>query len=181
MMISETSKVRKLVERFCQGNGVDIGHGGDAINNTAIRIDLDKMYTNVGNDVTQLKGDGRNLYWFEDNVLDYVYSSHLLEDFEDTYDVLKEWVRVLKYGGKLVLVLPDEQIYREYCRKNGFGTNEHHKMEYFNSIWVEMTAFLLGNVNLIHESGIVYDYNFILVFEKIKREPIIIEQKREGK
>ena len=38
----------------------------------------------------------KDLYWFRDGVLDYVYSSHLLEDYVDTEAVLREWLRVLR-------------------------------------------------------------------------------------
>ncbi len=46
---------------------------------------------------------------FEDCFADMVYSSHLLEHFSirDTINILKEWIRVLKIGGKFVLVLPN--------------------------------------------------------------------------
>jgi len=47
----------------------------------------------------------------ETEVLDFVYSSHLLEDFNDTEGVLREWLRVLKLGRSFGLVLPDEQVY----------------------------------------------------------------------
>jgi SAM-dependent methyltransferase len=46
---------------------------------------------------------------FKDGVLDYVASSHLLEDFnpEEQFKLLTEWVRVIKPGGKLLVCVPD--------------------------------------------------------------------------
>lgn len=46
---------------------------------------------------------------FGDNVYDYVFSSHVLEHFakEETFSTLKEWVRVLKPGGEIWLILPN--------------------------------------------------------------------------
>lgn len=130
-MPGETSKCRERLKHFCIGCGLDLGYGGDPILPTAITVDLPTPYAQVGNSPLHLKGDARNLYWFRDNVLDYVYSSHLLEDFENTYDVLKEWLRVIKPGGYLILYCPDEPTYKEHCRKTGQSYNYSHKIKNF--------------------------------------------------
>lgn len=82
--MSETSKCRERLKKFCIGYGLDIGYGGDPIIPGAITVDLAIPYTKVGDAPLNLGGDARNLYWFADNSLDYVYSSHLLEDFDAT-------------------------------------------------------------------------------------------------
>src|SRR6516165_1499209 len=118
---SETSKCRERLAPFCLGYGVDLGFGGDPITETAIRIDMPHPYARTGSYEVQLGGDATKLHWFNDNVLDYVYSSHLLEDFEDTRTILLEWLRVLRPGGRLIVFCPDEQVYREHCRRTGQG------------------------------------------------------------
>jgi len=55
----------------------------------------------------QWHGDGRALP-FKDNTLDFVYSSHLLEDFLEWGPILQEWTRVLKPGGHLIILVPDK-------------------------------------------------------------------------
>ncbi len=45
---------------------------------------------------------------FKDNELDYVVSSHNLEHYQDTIKTLREWKRVLKPGGILGVILPDD-------------------------------------------------------------------------
>lgn len=52
-----------------------------------------------------------------DNSVDEIYASHVLEHFghREVPDVLKEWTRVLKFGGTLKLAVPDlEWIARNY-------------------------------------------------------------------
>lgn len=46
---------------------------------------------------------------FEDGSIDEVLASHLLEHFSyaESHTVLKDWVRVLKHGGKLRIIVPD--------------------------------------------------------------------------
>jgi hypothetical protein len=88
---SETSKCRVRLAPYCTGCGVDLGPGGDPIIETAIRVDLPQPYSHAGVLPPQLTGDATKLVWFRDACLDYVYSSHLLEDFEDTKPILIEW------------------------------------------------------------------------------------------
>jgi ubiquinone/menaquinone biosynthesis C-methylase UbiE len=61
-----------------------------------------------------------------DNTYDYVYTSHLIEDFTDTKQALEEFIRILKPGGNLILVFPDQKIYEAYCQKTGQPLNMHH-------------------------------------------------------
>ncbi|WP_254566724.1 methyltransferase domain-containing protein [Oscillatoria sp. HE19RPO] len=56
--------------------------------------------------------DASNLSQFESDSVDVIYASHVLEHFHhslnnELIDTLKEWHRVLKPGGKLLLSVPD--------------------------------------------------------------------------
>lgn len=59
---------------------------------------------------------------YEDNTFDLVYGSHLLEHFpiNQTLDILKEWVRVLRKDGILRLSVPNfEALIKIYQFGNG--------------------------------------------------------------
>ena len=60
------------------------------------------------NPAADLKCDVRALP-YEDNSVDEIFASHLIEhfDFKEAFDVIREWKRVLKEGGVLVLETPD--------------------------------------------------------------------------
>jgi SAM-dependent methyltransferase len=115
--MSETSKYRHLTVTHCGGNGIDIGSGGDPVVPWAISIDLpseDYHRYNAGTrpeNAIHLNCDARILP-FKDKTLDFVYSSHLLEDFHDWKPVLQEWGRVLKPGGFIVILVPDRERWR---------------------------------------------------------------------
>ena len=175
--MGETSLCRRRLEKYCEGMGLDIGYGGDPIVPSAITLDLDKPY--IGNNPQapqHLKGTCKNLYWYKDNVLDYIYSSHLLEDF--TPDEIKwifwEWVRVIKPEGYIVLYLPDEQRYRTHCEKKGTRRNANHKIDNFSLLLFKtivglnlpITKKKSLKVEIVHENPICEDYSFEVVFRK---------------
>jgi predicted SAM-dependent methyltransferase len=164
--ISETSKCRERLLPFCVGYGIDLGFGGDPINESAIRMDLPTPYTNVGKYPVQLGGAADDLKWFKDNTLDYVYSSHLLEDFINTKEVLIEWIRVLKTGGKLIIFCPDEQIFRKHCLKTGQPYNYAHMHENFSLEFVKNILIDIDKTIVIYEKNKTNFYSWDLVCEK---------------
>ena len=164
--VSETSKCRARLAPFCAGNGLDLGFGGDAITESAVRVDFANPYSRTAGQPVQLGGDCRHLTWFKDGTLDYVYSSHLLEDFEDTEAVLKEWLRVIKPGGLLILFCPDEQIYRAHCAKTGQYYNENHKHADFSLKKVKEILAACGQTDVLHEVPLTHIYSWELVIRK---------------
>ena len=127
---SETSGVRGLLARYCVGDGMDIGYGGDPVVPTAICLDMPVPYTNFNNAPQHLHGTCSDLP-FKDGVLDYVYSSHLIEDF--TYEaqcvLIHEWARVVRKKGLVILCAPDERVYRAHCKDTGQDINLAHVNE----------------------------------------------------
>lgn len=164
---SETSKCRARLAPYCTGYGLDLGFGGDAITPHAIRVDMPQPYAKTGADTVQLGGAAERLHWFADGVLDFVYSSHLLEDYKDTEAVLREWLRVLKPQGRLIIFCPDEQVYRKHCAETGQIYNPHHVHEYFSLNFVEDVLSRIGQTRIVHEVPLVDKYSWELVAEKL--------------
>lgn len=126
-IVSETSSRLNLLKPYCQGNGIDIGSQGSPVNINSIQIEFDR--SRFDEDVPiHWEGDGTINLPFKDNVLDYVYSSHLIEDYEDWTPILNEWNRVIKIGGYIVIMVPDKEIFRDRV-KNGQPDNLNHKHE----------------------------------------------------
>lgn len=132
-MSSETSKYRKFTTKYCVGNGVDIGSGGDPVVPHAIQVELPKeeyakyRSGDVHGSPIQWHGSAVELP-FKDKTLDWVYSSHLLEDFLDWKPLLREWTRVLKRGGNLVILIPDKTLW-DAAISRGQLPNCAHKHE----------------------------------------------------
>lgn len=166
---SETSKCRARLAPYCTGYGVDLGFGGDPIVDHAIRVDLASPYAQVGDWPVQLGGDTARLHWFTDGALDFIYSSHLLEDFDDTKAVLREWLRVLRPGGRLIIYCPDEQRFRAHCARSGQQYNPAHKHAHFSLVWVKQLLAEIGGTMVVYENPDAEIYSWDLVVEKIGR------------
>ena len=178
--VSETGRHREIIihqiEKYFgtldKLNGIDIGFGGDPILPNSICMDQEEKYTtNVIQTSNQnLFGDARNLYWFRDNCMDYVYSAHVLEDFDpfETLAVFIEWLRIVKKGGLLILDLPNEKNYREVCKQRGYRSNPRHQIldmsiEYMKELTKEF------NIELIFEQDKLPpdNYSFLMIWKKI--------------
>lgn len=171
--MSGTSECRHLTLSYCVGNGIDIGSGGDPVVSSAIQVDLvESAFENYGHVFSatvpiQWRGDGRNLP-FKDEVLDYVYSSHLLEDFLDWTPLLTEWIRVLKPGGNLVIIVPDKFMFNECIRLHG-GGNASHKHESYEG---ELTSVIqnYGKFQVVYDKRQTthpLDYNIVFIAQKL--------------
>lgn len=105
----ETSKSQKLREArgdfrtFLRGDGIDIGAGTDPLRapHASVRS-WDKEH-----------GDGGKLSEIPDESFDFVYSSHTLEHMKSIEEAVSNWIRVLKPGGFLYIVVPEYVLYEK--------------------------------------------------------------------
>jgi len=143
--MSETAAYRTLTVEHCDGDGVDIGSGGDPVVHWAISLDLaPEAYAKYNADKPpahpiHIHCDCRMLP-FKDETLDWVYSSHLLEDFWPWKSILNEWKRVIKPGGKIIILIPDKELWTEAVI-NGQPPNCAHQHE---GKVGELTPFFFG-------------------------------------
>jgi SAM-dependent methyltransferase len=104
--MNEATKTRALLtaaERsLLRGKGIDIGCGADPITQTCRRFDVDD-------------GDANHVtaYVKEPGSFDYVASIHSLEHMNSPEESLQDWWTLLKPGGILLLVVPDEDLYEQ--------------------------------------------------------------------
>lgn len=93
-------------QKYMMGQGLDIGGRGYLkgvlpILPTAEIIDLD--YPNY---------DGKTLPFY-DNTQDYIYSSHCLEHIDYPVTIIRDWFRVVKPGGYIIIVVPHRDLYEK--------------------------------------------------------------------
>jgi SAM-dependent methyltransferase len=114
--MGETSKTRRHfgeIERaVVRGRVLDIGAGGDPITPDAIAFDIDS-------------GDANFITAFEPSSFDLVYSSHCLEHLDDPRRTILNWWSLVKPGGHLFVIVPDEDLYEQGVFPSRFS--DHHK------------------------------------------------------
>jgi len=156
----ETDHCRARLLKYCQGQGLDLGCGVVKITTNSIGIDLH----NPGAD---MNADARDLSRYSDNFFDFVYSSHLLEELQNTEAALKEWLRVIKPEGFLVLYQADKNTYFPIGDPRCNGNHKQH------FIWEDLWEILkkIGGSELTHYSPPQgNEWSFELVVKKSKKE-----------
>ena len=117
----------RFATRYFVGAGIDIGAGSDPIS----------LYQELFPAMQSVRawdlpdGDAQMLAGVADQSLDFVHSSHCLEHMRDPVQALQNWFRVLKPGGHLVCVVPDEDLYEQGRFPSTF--NADHKWTF--TLW----------------------------------------------
>jgi ADP-heptose:LPS heptosyltransferase/predicted SAM-dependent methyltransferase len=122
----EASKIRWELAPYMSGRVLDIGCGAYKTFPHFIGVDNGHHWGLRGVDVAV--DTAEKLDVFASQSCDTVFSSHLLEHlpYESVPNALREWCRVLKPGGHLILYLPDEDQYPKVGEKYA---NPDHKWD----------------------------------------------------
>ncbi|OPZ93645.1 MAG: Glycosyl transferase family 2 [Firmicutes bacterium ADurb.Bin419] len=166
-----TTHLKSTFEEYCHGLGVDFGCGKDKVSPNAIGVDFKNAY-NI--DTFHENASDFNGPWesyideHEYPHLDFIYSSHLLEDYVNPYFILEQWSRILLDGGYLILVLPIEKLYREYSSDKNESINYAHKFQWSGAQdFVESMPLSLSRIyDVIAFDGPILNYSFYVVLQK---------------
>lgn len=100
---AKTNRVRgkDFIRRYLSGRVVDIGCGGDPVVPHAVPFD-------------RPQGDANNiLAYLPPASFDCVHSSHALEHMRDVPKAFRDWWTLVKPGGHMIIVVPDEDLYEQ--------------------------------------------------------------------
>lgn len=111
----------RFVRRYFKGRGVDIGGAPDPL---ALYVEFFPLIESVKTwDLDD--GDAQFMEGVPDDSFDFVFSSHCLEHLHDPLQGLRNWVRVTKPDGYVVVALPEEDLYEQGVFPSTF--NRDHK------------------------------------------------------
>jgi predicted SAM-dependent methyltransferase len=152
---------------YCTGLGIDVGCGSKKTHPNALGVDLTpKGQTGkFGSERRQISQadictSGDDLYMFKDNVLDYVLARHNLEHYTDPIKTLKEWKRILKKGGILGVVLPDDAV------QDTIKIDPTHKHAFTQESFKNMLA-TIGGFKIIKLAPCIPNWSFICIAKKV--------------
>ena len=143
---SHDRRVREgFFERYCKGDGLDVGYGADLIVPNASGWDL-------------RNGDAQYLAGIENESFDFVYSSHCLEHMYDVRIAMKNWFRVVRKGGYLLMAIPHRDLYE---KKNSLPSRWNPDHKHMFLIGRSEPPDTLDIVEEIRESLKNYDIKYI--------------------
>ena len=154
--MDETSKTKKIWGPFekslLRGSGIDIGCGPDPVTSDVRRFDV-------------ADGDANHITEFVHDQFDFVYSSHCLEHMQDPKSALLGWWQLVKPGGHLILIVPDEDLYEQGVFPSRFNPEHRATFTIFKerswspvSINVRDLAHSLPNAELV--SLVLHDHGY---------------------
>lgn len=172
---SESAKYLHHVEKYLgpEKNVIEVASGGWPIvpHSLQVELPLQKFFEYTGGRIPppiQWKGYANDLP-FKSDVADVLISSHYLEDVpvEGWMAQLKEWVRVIKKNGILIVMLPDKELWLA-ALKRGQTPNYGHKHE---SEPGELSAYAPHlNLQVIEDrltENFPGDYNILFTAKKL--------------
>jgi SAM-dependent methyltransferase len=112
---------------YFKGEGIDIGGKPDPL--TLYR----SFFPLMGNvRIWDLEdGDAQFMVSASDNSVDFIHSSHCLEHLNDPEEGLRNWLRVVKPGGHIIVTIPEEDLYEQGVFPSTF--NRDHKATF--TLW----------------------------------------------
>lgn len=110
-----------FLRRYFVGEGLDIGGKPDPL---ALYNELFPLVTGIRTWDWE-DGDAQFLKGVADGALGFVHSSHCLEHLVDPVEGMRNWFRVIREEGYLVITVPDEDLYEQGVFPSTF--NRDHK------------------------------------------------------
>jgi len=109
----DTDQEGKLVRKFIKGKKiVDLGCGYKKTVENSIGVDRipkgEEVPNLYQNSVADVVANVEDPLPFKDNSIDTIVARHILEHCIDVISTLKNWVKILKPGGRLIIAVPDE-------------------------------------------------------------------------
>ena len=140
------------------GDALDVGAGGDGL---SMQREHWPHLTSV-REWDMPDGDGQTLETIPDDSFDLVHSSHFLEHVRDPLEALRHQLRVLRPGGHIVAMIPDEDMYEQGVFPSTF--NVDHK-----TTW---TTFKARSWSPVSQSAVILVASLGDVVELLKAEKI---------
>jgi len=160
LLQKETSKAKNRREKegffelYCNGEGVDIGYGGDLLSLNCLGWDIED-------------GDAQYLDSIPSEEFNFLYSSHLLEHLDDVNVAIKNWWRVIKKNGYMILYLPERDLYeKKMILPSRFSLDHKHFFKLEN----DEKPNTIGIMNLLERNL----KNYEIIYSKICKEGFTI-------
>jgi SAM-dependent methyltransferase len=149
--------------RYFVGHGIDVGGKPDPL---ALYAELFPLMRSVRTwDLED--GDAELMESVADESFDFIFSSHCLEHLRDPARGLRNWFRVLRPHGHMVVTVPDEDLYEQ-----GVWPSTHNRDHKTSFTVTKERSWCPNSVNLldlVRELGSAADVRKIEVIDEAHR------------
>ena len=163
---SESAKIKWEIVEYTRGRGLDLGCGNYKPFEHFVGVDNGDHCRKFGwTSAANFHVDTcEKLDMFASGAMDFVFSSHLLEHLKNYKGALKEWWRIIRPGGYLVLYLPHKEFYPNIGSE---GANPEHVHDFLPEDIVAVMRGL-GGWDLVRNEDRNEDreYSFLQVYRK---------------
>jgi len=158
---TKTNKFRSPIfsEQYFSGSVLDIGAGKDLVCPHAIGFDLEDGDANLLDN------------YFQPESFDTVHSSHSLEHMYDPVNAITRWWKLVKKGGYLIIVVPDEDLYEQGIWPSIFNRDHKstfrlNKAESWSPVSydIEKLCSSLSGSRVISAEHQTFNYDMTLIF-----------------
>ena len=142
--MNEASKTLSVIsdrhKKLLQGKGIDIGSGPYPVVQNAEPFDV-------------IHGDADNILDYVKQVgeFDFVFSSHCLEHMKDPYKAISDWWKLVRPGGAIIFIVPDEDLYEQGYWPSIF--NGDHKHTFTISKMKSWSPVSINVIELVNSLG----------------------------
>jgi predicted SAM-dependent methyltransferase len=179
--IRPTSSVDQFLNRFltdefhpermalyplCTGRGADVGCGNRKTHPDAVGVDLTPAGSNGEAgcvrgkvSVADVVASGDNMTMFADGSLDYIVQRHNLEHYQDFIKAIQEWKRIVRPGGLIGMVVPDD----ETCDTIRLDPTHKHV---FTQSSLARALHLIGGLQVVHMAELLMNWSFLCIIQK---------------
>jgi len=142
----------RFVRKYFVGEGIDIGGKPDPL---AIYREFFPLMKCIRTwDLED--GDAQFLGEVSDHNYEFVHSSHCLEHLHDPIEGLKNWLRVLKDDGYLIITIPDEDLYEQGVFPSTFNLDHRWTFTLYKSTsWSDRSINVLDMVKELGSAAAV--------------------------
>lgn len=136
-----------FIRRYFVGDGLDVGGKPDPL---LLYKELFPLMTSARTWDWE-DGDAQFLAGLADNSLGFVHSSHCLEHLIDPAEGLRNWLRVVREGGYLIITVPDEDLYEQGVFPSTF--NRDHKWTFTTFKTTSWSERSINLIDMVRELG----------------------------
>lgn len=134
------------MRRYLVGRGIDIGGKPDPL---TLYAELFPLMGDVK--IWDLEdGDARFMAGVPDDTYDFVHSSHCLEHLDDPEEGLRNWLRITRPGGFVIVMIPDEDLYEQGVFPSTFNLDHRRTFTiYKEKSWSDRSVNVLNMLSRI--------------------------------